>query len=139
MQAGSRRIAERKRQCKREDSSDTNVASEAEPFYENHFFLANSMRFLVSMLKDPTWKYAELVDEDRSTVEEDFAEVIRLAVAEEANGSGLLSFSPEVMRKAALRNRDKREAVRMSSPELDGGSGGEKRERAAAMSAPVGQ
>jgi hypothetical protein len=38
-------MAERKRQCKREDSSDTHVTSEDdESFYVTDEFLANSMR-----------------------------------------------------------------------------------------------
>jgi hypothetical protein len=47
---GSRRMAARKRQCKREDESDTNAASvnSDKPFWDDQEFLAETMHALIN-------------------------------------------------------------------------------------------
>jgi hypothetical protein len=62
-------MAERKRQCKRKDSSDTHVASEGEDFFETDKFLAESMRCLTEKLKYPRWKYASDIVEGQDDAE----------------------------------------------------------------------
>jgi hypothetical protein len=133
-------MAERKRQCKREDSSDTHVASEDdEPFYVTDEFLATSMRILISdHLESHLMMYADGLREDANNAEEAFAERIHCAVLEEWDGAVDEWSSDALKRKAETWSKDKK-ARRMPSPELGGDSGGAQRDGTAGTSVTIGQ
>ena len=86
--AGGRRMAERKRFCKRANSSDTSVASVEDPaFYEQDSFLANSMRYLIRQLDYPIARAGSGIAKDDEAGEEMFAEKVRILVVEEWKAS----------------------------------------------------
>ncbi|KAF1941010.1 hypothetical protein EJ02DRAFT_455554 [Clathrospora elynae] len=129
-------MAERKRRCKREDDSDTEIASEdggETSFFESEKFLASSMRRLIDLSKYPVWRYTNNATEETEDVEEEFADIIYDSLVEEWDGPRALTLDLELKRKAELWSKQKEK-----SPELGKKSGGAKHEHTAAMNVPVG-